>query len=161
MGCSREPQYLFVCKCLTGPWSLGLPEDTVSRWTWPECQKRTQIRRHHVRVLVRVSVGNRGAGPLSQRGSVGIPGLWPRQGSQKLHWCLNPAGSLALHLPSRCLFLFEAPRMALCPGWTQERSDWVRKRKINILWYWLYVESKILVQLRLFTKERHRWRKQT
>ena len=36
----------------------GGPEDTVSRWTWLECQKRTQIPGHHVQVFVRVSVGN-------------------------------------------------------------------------------------------------------
>ena len=50
----------------------GSPEDTVSRQTWPECQKRTQIHGHLLRVLARVSVGNRAAGPLSRRGSVWI-----------------------------------------------------------------------------------------
>lgn len=108
-----------ICFCLQVPDRApdsGRPEDTVSRWTWPECQKRTLIRRHHVRVLARVSVGNRDAGPLSLRGFMWIPGLRPHRGSQELHWLLNPAVSLALHLPTCHLLLWEAPRVVLCPG---------------------------------------------
>ena len=161
MGCSREPQYLFVCKCLTGPQTPAVLRILSPDGRGPSVKKRTQILGHHVRVLVRVSVGNRGAGPLSLRGFMWIPGLQPHRGSQELPWSLNPAVFPALHLPTCRLFLCEALRVVLCPGWTQERSDWVTKRKMNILWYWPYVESKIMVPMRLFTKERHRWRKQT
>ena len=39
----------------------------------------------------------------------------------------------------------------------------VRQRKTNIIWYHLYVESKKMIQMSLFTKQKktHRHRKQT
>lgn len=109
-----------ICFCLQVPDRApdsGRPEDTVARQTWPECQKRTQIRGHHVRVLARVSVGNRGSGPLSWRGLVhvdsGAAASWRLSGAPLL---LNPAVSPALHLPTCHLLLCEAPRVVLCPG---------------------------------------------
>ena len=70
---------IFCLQVPDGAPESGCPEDTVSPWTWPECQKRTQICRHHVRALARVTAAKRGAGPLSRRRFLGIPGLQPHR----------------------------------------------------------------------------------
>ena len=95
-----------ICFCLQVPDRApdsGRPEDTVARQTWPECQKRTQIRGHHVRVLARVSVGNRGSGPLSWRGLVhvdsGAAASWRLSGTPLAPEPCSFPGIAPAHLP--------------------------------------------------------------
>ena len=84
---------IFCLQVPDGAPESGRPEDTVSRWTWPECQKRTQIRGHHVRALARVTAAKRGAGPLSRRGSRSFCD-WDSSGSSaEPCWSLNNEGS--------------------------------------------------------------------
>ena len=157
MGCSREPQYLFVASAWQGPrlrqsWGYCVPMDVA------QVSEKNADPRAPSAGLGESQCWKQGCWTTEPEGISVDSGLRPHRGSQELHWLLNPAVSPALHLPSCCLFLCEAPRVVLCPGWTQERSDWVRQRKVKIVWYW---PCKIMVPMRLFTKERHRCRKQT
>ena len=85
---------IFCLQVPVGAPESDRPEDTVSRWRWPECQKRTQIRGHHVRALARITAAKRGAGPLSQRGSRSFCDRDSSGSFAEPCWSLNNEGSV-------------------------------------------------------------------
>ena len=164
MGCSREPQYVLVCKCLTGP---QIP--AVLRILFPD----------RPGLSVRKELRSAGTMCGSWRESVletGVLDHWAGGGSCGFWGCGLMEALRSSAAPEPCSFPGIAPAHLPPPpvggpeggslsrvnsGEKRLTSDWVRKRKVKILWYWPYVESKIMVQVRLFTKERHRCRKQS